>query len=570
MPYCNGVSPSDGSELSSNDLLQAVIYASSACADRVKYTYDRNGNRTSRKNAVATGGNDELYRYDELDRLKNLARGTLTGGAAPIVSPQAGEAWKLDATGNWNGYASLDLVDSTNTVEQNRSANQANEITAITAEVGLVWAQPLYDRAGNMISLPQPKVPTEGYAATYDAWNRLVKLEDGATTVATYGYDALTRRITIDNGTNVRRTYFSKLWQALEERLDASTLPDRQFVWGLRYIDDLVLRDRTTIGTLDERLYALQDANWNVTAIVDETGVIKERYRYSAYGAPTFLNPDFSMKMPNESEFDWETLYCSYCYDSIIGIYKVRYRDLLSLLGRWLTKDPIGYQGLSLNLYEYLLATPTDNTDPFGLRGLPLVQPVRPIARPQPLSPIGRFPVDSSNRLRRGWPAPEPIIIPKLQLEQPWPDPFGVPLRLSPYPNLPLAIMPDVGLAPIPARVMGPPPIRFAGKNMGKCSWWEWQFYQEGIHAYCDTPEPNTCNSIHCCIDKPPLGLDPACQQIHRRIYNALKCLQFRITIQERCYDWLNAGKHLDEIKKAVTRAVDCHTKAIKCKCIIK
>jgi hypothetical protein len=38
---------------------------------------------------------------------------------------------------------------------------------------------------------------------------------------------------------------------------------DRQFTCGLRYIDDLVLRDRGV-----ERKYALQDPNWNVVAVL--------------------------------------------------------------------------------------------------------------------------------------------------------------------------------------------------------------------------------------------------------------------------------------------------------------
>ena len=341
-------------------------YGDSTDADRVQYTYDRNGNRTSRKNDVAASANDELYRYDGLNRLTNLARGTLTDGAAPLSAPQAGEAWRLDATGNWNGYQSLDFTTPADTVEQNRTANQANEITAITAEVGPAWAQPLYDRAGNMISLPQPKAPTDGYTATYDAWNRLIKLEDESSTVAEYGYDALTRRITVDDGANVRRTYFSSQWQALEERLDDSTDTERQFIWGLRYIDDLVLRDRSAGGTLDERLYALQDANWNVTAIVDDGGDVEERYRYSAYGTPTFLQPDFSPKTPNESEFDWQTLYCGYRFDEDSGLYCVRYRYLNAVLGEWITRDPVKYDA-GLNLYNYCTTMPIQRVDPLGL-----------------------------------------------------------------------------------------------------------------------------------------------------------------------------------------------------------
>ncbi len=48
---------------------------------------------------------------------------------------------------------------------------------------------------------------------------------------------------------------------------------------GVRYEQDL-----------DERLHVLQDANWNVTALVDTGGTVMERYAYSAYGAPTILS----------------------------------------------------------------------------------------------------------------------------------------------------------------------------------------------------------------------------------------------------------------------------------------
>ena len=150
-----------------------------------------------------------------------------------------------------------------------------------------------------------------------------------------------------------RNYYYSDQWQVLEERTfatgsfssssswsSASTsgtpLVERQFTWGLRYIDDLVLRDRSVSGTLDERLYSMQDANWNVTAICDPTGTVQERYAYTAYGVVQFLNASFAPSSGNVSAYEWETLYCGYRYDAGTGLYLARNRRLNPLLGCWL------------------------------------------------------------------------------------------------------------------------------------------------------------------------------------------------------------------------------------------
>jgi hypothetical protein len=103
-------------------------------------------------------------------------------------------------------------------------------------------------------------------------------------------------------------------WQCVEERLGTSTTPDRQFVWGLRGLDDLMLRDRTTTNPLDERRYACPDANANVTAIVDDAGAVTERYEYTPYGVTTVLAPNFTPR--TTSTADWETTYAGYRHDA--------------------------------------------------------------------------------------------------------------------------------------------------------------------------------------------------------------------------------------------------------------
>ncbi|NNE55535.1 MAG: hypothetical protein HKN32_05915, partial [Flavobacteriales bacterium] len=126
---------------------------------------------------------------------------------------------------------------------------------------------------------------------------------------------------------------------------------------------DCVLRDRDTTGngTLDERLYALQDANWNVTSIVSASGAVQERFAYSAYGEPMFLNSIFVEQA--SSSRNWERLFAGYWWDLKVKLYNVRNRVFNSSLG-WETRDPLSCQACC-NLYIYM--EPIDLVDPMGL-----------------------------------------------------------------------------------------------------------------------------------------------------------------------------------------------------------
>lgn len=83
----------------------------------------------------------------------------------------------------------------TGTLDQNRTHNRVNEITSISTTTGETWPTPGYDANDNTTSFPQPNELSASYDATWDAWNRLVMLEDGGETVAAYQYDRLGRRI---------------------------------------------------------------------------------------------------------------------------------------------------------------------------------------------------------------------------------------------------------------------------------------------------------------------------------------------------------------------------------------
>ena len=246
-------------------------YARGLNVDQSVYFFDRVDNRRLRQNIVSMSLGtpvymDEYYNYDGLYRLVSLDRGQLNGTFTGIAgTPTNEEDWTLDPLGNWPGYVTK--TSGTTTLNQSRTVNKVNEITGITESVGSSWVTPAYDRNGNMTTIPKPAALTAGYTGTWDAWNRLVKLQDGANTVAEYAYDGQKWRTVSKNYsggtlTETRHHFYSTNWQILEERLGTSTNPDRHFVWGARYIDDLLLRDRDTNadGTLDERSMPLTTA----------------------------------------------------------------------------------------------------------------------------------------------------------------------------------------------------------------------------------------------------------------------------------------------------------------------
>ncbi|MBX3452614.1 MAG: hypothetical protein KF777_23955, partial [Planctomycetaceae bacterium] len=347
---------------------------------RLKYGYDRASNRLWREDMVARSLEkefDELYSYDGLHRLKDMARGWLNGSRTALTSETFGQCWALDATGNWDGFREASTGASW-TLEQSRTANPVNEITGITNTVGAAWAQPGYDPAGNMTTIPQPADPTQGYTATYDAWNRLVKLTDGSDTVQENEYDARTFRTVrrdYESGdlSESRQFYYTPNWRCIEERIESSSESERQIVWGLRYLDDLVLRDRDTNGngTFEERLYGCQDGNWNVVAATDTTGTTVNRYAYSAYGAPTYLTAAFGAQWLAS---DWETLYCGYRHEPASNLYTVRLRFYQPLLGVWTRRDPEPVSP-SDSLYTYCETSPVDSIDPSGGRNIRTSRP---------------------------------------------------------------------------------------------------------------------------------------------------------------------------------------------------
>ena len=115
--------------------------------------------------------------------------------------------------------------------------------------------------------------------------------------------------------------------------------------------------------TVGARYYYHFDALGSVTNLADENGQTSATYRYDVYG-------DFQLTGTSQGN---PYTFIGRRYDPEIGLYYYRGRYYSPIIGRFLQTDSIGYSD-GMNLYTYVLNSPTYYTDPFGLK----VYPCRP------------------------------------------------------------------------------------------------------------------------------------------------------------------------------------------------
>src|SRR5665213_2754454 len=352
--------------------------------DRFQYGFDRDGNVLYMNNLVhpaaselyhvnAAASGDDATAYDNDNRLKAFERGTLSasiynGGVLDtITSPNASQSYNLDAVGNFNS-----ITDS-GTGTQTRTPSSQNQIGAITGNSlgGGSAYTPVYDNAGNATRSDL------GNYRVYDGWNMLVAVKDTANsaTLNSFTIDATGMVATSGGGTNPAYWFYTPDNRLIETWYTTGIY--NQYVWGLGYVNSLILRDRNSDGNmssgdyglthsgLDERLYVQQDANCNVTAIVMPTTgsqTVELRWVYDPYGKYTTLNsswatttdPGYYMRFLFQGEY--------YDYNS----YMMGARWYSFTMGTWFQKDPAGYLDGS-NVYRFAQDDPVQGGDPSGL-----------------------------------------------------------------------------------------------------------------------------------------------------------------------------------------------------------
>ncbi len=179
----------------------------------------------------------------------------------------------------------------------------------------------------------------------------------------TYAYelDAKNRRVgKKKNGVlQVRYVYMDDLRIAAE--LNPNLTIKRRFVYGSKAnVPDYYIEGANKFRIISDQLGSPR-VIFNIG-----TGAVIAKYNHDEFGVIK-ANTNTALKLPfgfAGGLMDWDT-----------GLVKFGARSYDPSLGRWLSKDPIGFGGGTPNLYNYVLSDPVNLIDPSGLSDVNLFPP---------------------------------------------------------------------------------------------------------------------------------------------------------------------------------------------------
>ncbi|MFH1709168.1 MAG: RHS repeat-associated core domain-containing protein [Planctomycetota bacterium] len=208
--------------------------------------------------------------------------------------------------------------------------------------VGCIW-----DGNGNLVQWNS--------AYRYDAFNRMVRAGD-----TMYLYDAQNRRVAkADAAGTITRMYLYHGWSLIAE-YDGSGNLIQEYVDGIATDEHICM-----VNSGGQKYFYVLDPRNGVEKITDATGVVVESYEYTAYGETTIKDAGGDVittsAVGNIYGFQGRQI------DNESGLYYFRNRMFSPLLKRFISMDPLGFGGGSMNLYETFGCDPVNNTDPMGL-----------------------------------------------------------------------------------------------------------------------------------------------------------------------------------------------------------
>jgi len=338
----------------------------------VNYTdFDKVGNRKDR----ITPGSTTTYRYDPLYRLEYAyTPGSTTyyqdqfGQVTQVVIPSIREDYQYDEAGNRkSGPGAKDtayLPNAANQMQQGRMFSYT------------------YDNAGNQKTRSLGAMPigmNKSWVQNWDLDNRLSGVVITANTLkrrlsppnyintatvtdnrtVTFKYDPFDRRIekTVTITSDGTVTNSGGTWSYLYEGDNIAVeyyTPAGGSVEKTWYTHGAGTDEHLAMERGGQYYYFLQDGLGSITTIADAGKNVVQSYDYDSFGMP---KPSTNFR----NSFTWTGRE----WDKEIGLYYYRARYYDPMDGRFISKDPIGFEG-GINVYAYVQNNPTNYTDPTG------------------------------------------------------------------------------------------------------------------------------------------------------------------------------------------------------------
>jgi RHS repeat-associated protein len=261
-------------------------------------------------------------------------------------SSEAGHdrAYEYDAIGNRKKSADSLTLPGTD----NYTSNALNQYSSLQLNPQSAIANPQYDADGNATAYPLPVAPTANSALAWDAENRLISTTvNGAST--SYLYDSQSRRIAKITG-NVAELTIYDAWNPIADYTRSAGVPavlSQSYTWGTDLSGSLqgaggvggllsVSTPITTNPLTFNSSFPTYDGNGNVSEYLGSNGTISAHFEYDAFGRIVVASgsaSDFRVRFSTKKE------------DAETGLNYYGYRYYASLIGGWMSRDPIQEEG---------------------------------------------------------------------------------------------------------------------------------------------------------------------------------------------------------------------------------
>ena len=320
-----------------DDLARIVSIDTNSFKQRIK-SYDKIGRIEGIITKATSYENEADFSYDELNQLTN-------------------------ETGLFENSYSYDSHNNRLSKNEDRyTVNDLNELIDTTKN------QYEYDKNG------RPYVKRSENDETlfsYDALDRLIKVEIPNKHIIYFSYDAFHRRTKKRVFKHIQ-AYFTDKWETTQETYiyddqnEIGSLDEENNIKTFRILADTT---NAEIGSaisfeINDKIYApIYDFQGNVVSLHDLDQKNIESYSYSAFGEKKIYsnNQEIEISYINNP---WQYLSKRLDEETNLVFFGRRYYD--PEIGRWLTPDPKGFEN-GLNLYAYVLNDPLIKLDLYGL-----------------------------------------------------------------------------------------------------------------------------------------------------------------------------------------------------------